>query len=98
MYNSANQYRLDKVKSLNANFFLTDPHNAFKEVEKASKGEGYYFIHPFDGKFTIQGTASLGFEICQQMKIIDNIIIFFRNFPKITYFFLSQIQLSKKFT
>ena len=75
MYNSTNQYRLNKVKSLNANFFLTDPHNAFKEVEKASKGEGYYFIHPFDGKFTIQGTASLGFEICQQMKIIDNIII-----------------------
>ena len=75
MYDSANSYRLNKVRSLNSNLFLTDPHNAFKDVEKASKDEGYYFIHPFDGKYTIQGTASLGFEICQQMKFIDNVII-----------------------
>jgi len=75
LYDSANQYRLNKVKSLNANLFLTDPHSAFKETEKASKIDGYYFIHPFDGKFTIQGTASLGFEICQQIENIDNIII-----------------------
>ncbi len=75
LYDSANQYRLNKVKSLNANLFLTDPLSAFKKTEKASKEDGYYFIHPFDGKFTIQGTASLGFEICQQMEKIDNIII-----------------------
>ncbi|PPR45199.1 MAG: Phenylserine dehydratase [Alphaproteobacteria bacterium MarineAlpha5_Bin8] len=75
MYKSANKYRLDKVKSLNANLFLTDPVNAFKDVEKASKYEGFYFIHPFDGKKTIQGTASLGYEICEQIKKIDNIII-----------------------
>jgi len=75
LYDSTNQYRLNKVKSLNANLFLTDPHSAFKKTEKASKEDGYYFIHPFDGKFTIQGTASLGFEICQQIEKIDNIII-----------------------
>ena len=75
MYNSANQYRINIAKSLKANLFLTDPHNAFIDAEKASKEEGYYFIHPFDGKFTIQGTASLGFEICQQMESIDNIIM-----------------------
>ena len=44
-------------------------------LKKHLKIEGYYFIHPFDGKFTIQGTASLGFEICQQIESIDNIII-----------------------
>ena len=75
MYNSANQYRLDKVKFLNTNLILTDPNNAFIDVKKASKKDGYYFIHPFDGQFTIQGTASLGFEICKQMENIDNIII-----------------------
>ena len=75
LYESANQYRINKIKSLNANLFLKDPHSAFKETEKASKVDGYYFIHPFDGKFTIQGTASLGFEICQQVEKIDNIII-----------------------
>jgi threonine dehydratase len=75
LYDSANLYRINKVKSLNGNLFLTDPDSAFKKVEKASKIDGYYFIHPFDGKFTIQGTASLGFEICKQIENIDNIII-----------------------
>ena len=37
------------MQELNANLHFTDPHNAFKEVEIASKGDGYYFIHPFDG-------------------------------------------------
>ena len=75
MYKSANKYRINKVKSLNANLILTDPINAFKDVERASKVDGFYFIHPFDGIKTLQGTASLGYEICQQLDKIDNIII-----------------------
>ena len=57
MYESANKYRLNKVKSLGANVFLTNPHNAFNEVERASKEDGLYFVHPFDGQLTIQGTG-----------------------------------------
>jgi len=75
IYNSANKYRIQKCKDLNANLHFTDPHNAFKQVEIASKDNGYFFIHPFDGAFTIQGTASLGLEICNQIKDIDNILI-----------------------
>ena len=75
MYDSANQYRINKVKSLKGNLILSKPHNAFHDVEKASNDEGYYFIHPFDGKYTLQGTASLGYEIIQQIDTIDNIII-----------------------
>lgn len=75
MYNSANKYRIQKCESLNASLFFTDPHNAFQEVENASKEEGYNFIHPFDGAYTLQGTASLGYEICLQGGKIDNILI-----------------------
>lgn len=75
MYKSANKFRIEKVKSLNANLKLTDPINAFKEVELASKKEGYFFVHPFDGRNTIQGSATLGLEISNQIKNIDNIII-----------------------
>ena len=75
MYETANRYRINKVKSLNGNLILTNPLKAFKDVEKASNEEGYYFIHPFDGKYTIQGTASLGYEITKQIEHIDNIII-----------------------
>jgi len=75
IYNSANVFRVKKCQSLNANLVFTDPHNAFTQVTRASKEEGYYFIHPFDGIFTLQGTASLGFEICKQVDKIDNILI-----------------------
>ena len=75
MYNSANKFRIEKCRYLDANLNFTDPNNAFKEVENASKKEGYFFIHPFDGALTLQGTASLGFEICNQINDIDNILI-----------------------
>ena len=75
MYNSANQFRINKCKELSANLKFTDPHNAFTLVENASREEGYFFIHPFDGPFTLQGTASLGLEISKQVDKIDNILI-----------------------
>ena len=75
IYESANKFRVNKCRELNANLHFTDPHSAFKEVEFASKKEGYFFIHPFDGLYTLQGTASLGLEIYNQIKNIDNIII-----------------------
>ena len=75
MYNSANSYRVNKCKEFNANINFTEPHNAFNQVELASKKEGFFFIHPFDGFLTLQGTASLGYEISTQLKDFDNIII-----------------------
>ena len=75
IYESANQYRIDKCNELNANLHFTDPDSAFKNVKIASEDEGYYFIHPFDGQYTLQGTASLGLELCNQIENIDNIII-----------------------
>lgn len=75
LYKSANKFRVNKCKELKSNLFFTDPQSAFNDVKKASTKEGYYFIHPFDGIYTLQGTATLGFEICKQMKSIDNIII-----------------------
>ena len=75
IYNSANKFRVEKCKSLNANLNFTDPQNAFRQVEIASKNEGYHFIHPFDGLYTLQGTASLGYELSNQLDNIDNILI-----------------------
>ena len=75
IYNSANAFRINKCKELKANINFADPQNAFNQVELASKNEGYYFIHPFDGVPTLQGTASLGYEISTQIKDFDNIIV-----------------------
>ena len=75
IYDSANPYRVSKCKDLKANLHFTDPHSAFKDVENASNNEGYYFLHPFDGLLTLQGTASLGLEIFNQINDFDNILI-----------------------
>jgi threonine dehydratase len=75
LYKNTNDFRIKKCKEFNANLHFTDPHSAFYDVEIASKKEGYYLIHPFDGPLTLQGTASLGYEIYNQIKNIDNILV-----------------------
>ena len=74
LYESANEYKKKICQNLNANIIYTIPDEGFKNAKKA-EDEGYYFIHPFDGKYTIQGTASLGYEISKQINEIDNVII-----------------------
>ena len=75
MYKSANPFKINCVKSYNANVIFSNPKEAFMNVEKISKENGYTIIHPFDGINTIQGTACLGYEISNQIKELDNIII-----------------------
>ncbi len=75
MYKSANSFRINSVKSYNGNLIFSNPKEAFLNVEKVSKENGYTIIHPFDGINTIQGTASLGYEISNQINELDNIII-----------------------
>ena len=78
LYESANSYRVNICKNYGANILFTNANNAFDEVRNAEK-EGYKFIHPFDGTYTLQGSATLGLEIANQIKnlntTIDNILI-----------------------
>lgn len=70
LYDSANQYRVKACKNYNANIFFTNAKSAFKEV-KIAENEGYNFIHPFDGYKTLQGSATLGLEIINQINDLD---------------------------
>lgn len=78
LYDSANPYRIAACKNYNANISFTNANTAFEEVKNA-ENEGYQFIHPFDGPETLQGSATLGLEIINQIKDlnikIDNILI-----------------------
>ena len=78
LYESANNYRVQTCKNYGANIIFTNPKQAFLDAENA-KNEGYYFIHPFDGPFTLQGSATLGLEIVEYLKSInsniDNLLI-----------------------
>ena len=62
LYESANQYRINECKNFKANIEFTNPKKAFINATNA-QNQGYYFLHPFDGPYTLQGTATLGLEI-----------------------------------
>ena len=78
LYKSANPYRVNVCKNYGANILFTNANNAFDEVRNAER-DGYKFIHPFDGAYTLQGSGTLGLEIANQIKnlntTIDNILI-----------------------
>ena len=70
LYDTANKYRISKCKSYNANIQFTNPKQAFMDASNAEKN-GYYFIHPFDGPYTLQGTATIGLEIIEYFKNLN---------------------------
>ena len=78
LYKSANKYRVQACKNYNANISFTVAEKAFDEVKDAEK-QGYKFLHPFDGPHTLQGSATLGLEIIDQINDmdtkIDNVLI-----------------------
>ena len=78
LYEMANEHRIRICKNYGANIIFTNPRQAFVDVKNAQK-EGYYFIHPFDGPHTLQGSATLGLEIVDFYKSnnlnLDYIII-----------------------
>ncbi|MDC6448528.1 pyridoxal-phosphate dependent enzyme [Alphaproteobacteria bacterium] len=78
LYKSANSFRINSCKNYNANIFFTEASSAFEKV-KSAENEGYKFVHPFDGSKTLQGSATLGLEIINQIKNlnikIDNVLI-----------------------
>ena len=78
LYDSANPFRIAACQNYNANISFTNANTAFDEVKNA-ENEGYKFVHPFDGPETLQGSATLGLEIVDQLKDlnvkIDNILI-----------------------
>ena len=78
LYESANKFRIQTCKNYGANIFYTNPKQAFIDADNAKK-QGYYFIHPFDGPLTLQGSATLGLEIVNYFNSInekiDNLII-----------------------
>ena len=76
MPDNANPARIKKCKELGAEVILVpDVTEAFRMVEEIQEKEGRKFIHPFEGKLTATGTATLGYEFQQQVPKLDACII-----------------------
>ncbi|MBX2998613.1 MAG: threonine/serine dehydratase [Caldilineaceae bacterium] len=76
MPQSAPPGRVQKVRDYGGDVVLVDNvHAAFDEVRRIEREEGRTFVHPFEGKQTILGTATVGMEFCQQAADLDVVII-----------------------
>jgi threonine dehydratase len=76
MPQSASPFRVRGCRDLGAEVELVDDvHHAFERVREIETTEGRSFVHPFEGKKTALGTATLGLEICDQVPDLDAVIV-----------------------
>ena len=76
MPKAANPVRIALCRSLAAEVVLVDDvHHAFDTVQRIEREEGRTFIHPFEGELTVLGTATVGYELCNQIESLDAVIV-----------------------
>jgi len=76
MPKSTDRSRLDACSSYGAEILLADDvHHAFDLAEEIEKNEGRTFIHPFEGKTTATGTATVGLEFYEQVPDLEAVVI-----------------------
>src|SRR5690348_18341932 len=76
MPKTANASRVAMCRAYGAEVVLTDDvYAAFEEVERIQQDEGRTFIHPFEGERTVLGTATVGYELCNQVDDLDAVIV-----------------------
>lgn len=76
MPKSANPARVAICRDYGAETVLVDDvHLAFAEVERIQEEEGRVFVHPFEGRRTVLGTATVGLELMSQVDDLDAVIV-----------------------
>lgn len=76
MIASANPLRVELCKSYGAEIvFAADAHSGFELVNRIEQDEGRTLIHPFEGRTTALGTATVGLEFVEQVPGLDAVIV-----------------------
>jgi len=76
MPRSANPFRVERVKYWGADIVFGDTMNdLITIVEQLQQDEQRVLIHPFEGKHTIEGTATVGYELCMDAGPLDAVIV-----------------------
>ena len=76
MIATANALRIELCKAFGAQVELaSDAHAGFERVKQIEANEGRTLIHPFEGRTTVLGTATLGLELCEQVAALDAVIV-----------------------
>lgn len=73
---TANPARLARCRALGAAVVLVDDvHEGFAKVRAIEETEGRAFVHPFEGRLTALGTATLGLEFAEQAPGLDAVVV-----------------------
>jgi threonine dehydratase len=76
MLASANPARVAKARGLGAELILiADIAEAFAMAEQLARDEGRTMIHPFEGRLTALGTATVGLEWLEQAPDLDAVLV-----------------------
>jgi len=76
MHKAANPFRVAQCRHFGAEVVLAeDISKAFDEVNRIREEEGRVFVHPFDGPYTVEGTATVGLELARQAGTLDAVIV-----------------------
>ncbi len=76
MMRTANPFRVAQVRAYGAELVqVPDVHTAFETVAAIERDEGRTFIHPFEGRTTVLGSATLGLELARQAPDLDAVIV-----------------------
>lgn len=76
MFASANPLRVELCRSFGAEVvFAENAHAGFELAARLAEREGRTLIHPFEGRTTALGTATVGLELCEQIPGLDAVII-----------------------
>ncbi|MCH9647106.1 MAG: pyridoxal-phosphate dependent enzyme [Deltaproteobacteria bacterium] len=76
MPRNANPARVAGSRAYGAEVVLVDDvHRAFEEVRRIEREEGRAFIHPFEGRQTVEGTATVGLELMEAQPDLEAVIV-----------------------
>jgi threonine dehydratase len=76
MFKSANPLRVELSRSFGAEVvFAENAHAGFELAARLAEQEGRTLIHPFEGRTTALGTATVGLELCEQITGLDAVIV-----------------------
>lgn len=76
MINTANARRVELANSFGAEIVMAgSAHEAFAMADALVANEGRTLVHPFEGRSTALGTATVGFEFLMQIPSLDAVIV-----------------------
>ncbi len=76
MPRSANPARIAGCRAYGVEVVLVDDvQQAFEEVRRIETEEGRAFIHPFEGRRTVEGTATVGLELMEDLPKLEAVIV-----------------------